>query len=83
MARRLIAKSHYFLEESIQFLAGQLYFNTDNMAVFASWLGDGGGGGISDKGKTAVVIEEATSNISYKCHYQRNTTCDLNGLKLG
>ena len=52
------------------------------MTVFASWLGDGGGEGISDKGMTAVVTKEAASNTSYNCHYQRNATSDLNGLKV-
>ena len=72
MACQLIAKLHGVLEESIQFSAGHLYFNTDDMAVFASWLGDGGGEVISDKGMTAVVTKEAASNIRYNCHFQRN-----------
>ena len=82
VARQLIAKVYGVPEESIQFSAGQLYFTTDNMAVFASWFGHSGDEGISDKGMTDVVTKEAASNTRYNCHFQRNTTRDLNGLKV-
>ena len=53
------------------------------MVVYASWLGDGGGEGISDKGLTAVVTKQAALNTSYNCHYQnKNKVRDLNGLKV-
>ena len=51
------------------------------MAVFVSWLCDCGDEGISDKGMTAIVTKEATLDTRYTCHYQRYTTCDLNGPK--
>ena len=80
--RRIIAKSHGVPESHVQFSARQLFFNTDDTAVFSNFSGDGGGEGVSDKGKTAVVTREAAQNKSYNCHYQGNNKRDLDGQKV-
>ena len=70
--RRIIARSYGVPEDHVQFSARQLFFNTDDMAIFSNFAGDGGGEGVSDKGKTAVVTREAAQSKSHNCHYQGN-----------
>ena len=79
--RRIIARSYGVPEDHIQFSARHLFLNTDDMAMFSNFNGDGGGEGISDKGKKAVVTKEAVQNKSYNCHYQGSNKRDLDAKK--